>query len=489
VLCSAKYSSARAPLERVLKRYPALIDTCLPTLAAAMGGPDSNEETAMGACALYSTRVLMRRVTQDWPAMASFLVAMLESEKHESMRAQASINEVFVVFALRFSRPSVEGGEGPKYSEVLERIHSLLGAEDKPSALHWRYTIMANAFLLLLTSHGGSALLQGAKDGSGKSPLEHFLRNLSSELPPLRPLSVVALLMLLQGGAGPPLQLNPQTLKLTSFKDAGSEMEIDEGESEPSGIVQAPEEPRAVTADVSTSGRQAQPVGGAGVLADLVTSEGFAEKALRNLALDHNLAEGGAGGGGAMGGAAARMFQEGGASLIKTMGAVAAAKEWPHTKTKDVVNRSVAAQGFNPTYAQLFERLAGVCSSDAIAALQTPLEEAVGAVHDRPSQCIAAEAIGGLLHAGGAAVQGAWEKWLRGLLRQGLGGALPESQGEWAACLRYIGEQKKVYRVRATQGSECRTCTRQLMIEGEPFGVSNLTPKGLGSDSKLFIVE
>lgn len=415
----------------------------MPTLADAMGGPDSNEETAMGACALYSTRVLMRRVTQDWPAMASFLTAMLASEKQESVRAQAAINEVFVVFALRFSRPSVDGGKGPKYGDVLEKIHSLL-AEDKPSALHWRYTIMANAFLLLLTSHGTAVPLPGGGNASAKSPLEHFLRNLSSELPPLRPLSVVALLMLLQGGESPTLQLNPKALKLTSLKDAGSEMEVDEAEGgDVSGGSQAAEkQPAAISGGqaVAADVRGAQPAGGYGVLADMVASKGFAEKALRNLALDHNLSEGGGGSAGGLGAAAARMFQQGGASLIKAMGAVAAAKEWPHTKTKDAANRAVAAQAFNPTYAQLFERLAGVCSAEAIAALQTPLEEAVGAVHDRPSQCIAAEAMAGLLHGGGDAVRGAWDTWMKKLLQQALAGALPESQGEWAACLRYVGE-------------------------------------------------
>lgn len=164
-----------------------------------MGGRDSDDETAIGACALYSTDALMRRVAHNGPAMTSFMRAMLASAKHVSARAQAAVTETLVVFLVRVSGPEPGAERTPEYAETLEAIGNTLSAEGA-RAPHWRYTIMANAFLLLLTGRKVMLPLPGAEFGGGASPPEHFLRNLSGELPFLRQVSAVALLRLLQRG-------------------------------------------------------------------------------------------------------------------------------------------------------------------------------------------------------------------------------------------------------------------------------------------------
>lgn len=175
---------------------------------------------------------------------------------------------------------------------------------------------------------------------------------------------------------------------------------------------------------------------------DIIASEGFADKLMRNLALDHNLLEGGPNPEGGVGSAENLVLKQGGAFSFCALAAVAVAMDWPRTKAVDGATCAAAARAFDLVNAGLFERLAGGCGAEAIAALRTPLEETVAATHERQRQCVAAEALAGLLRADAPAVRAASEEWMEVLLRRALAAAAPESLDVWAACVRYAGKSQ-----------------------------------------------
>lgn len=211
------------------------------------------------------------------------------------------------------------------------------------------------------------------------------MSNLKSELPPLRPLSVAALLLLLQPAPFkvPPVQhlaKKNQAAALCSQK---------------------------------------------GILATF-QDEKFADKMVSNLGFDHTFSEGT--------GRSVRSLMRSMPELGLTALLPSFLREWPRTRTWDAV---MNGEAFSSSNAKLFKRLVQEGGDVVLSSLRRPLEEAVEAVDERGKQCVAAELVSGLLHADVQCVVDAWPVWLCSLVRKALLQSTVESAPEWAACLRF----------------------------------------------------
>ncbi|XLR30277.1 hypothetical protein S83_058177, partial [Arachis hypogaea] len=163
----------------------------------------SNSSSSSPTASLLSSASLVRdfttgsllsnRSVQD----LSFIMAILSSSHHESLKAQKAINELFVKYNIQFSgvsksffRISDKDNHtcGLGFSDLVSQIGSM---SFDSTGLHWRYNLMANRVLLLL------ALASRNHPNSSTRILSettgHFLKNLKSQLPQTRILAISAL--------------------------------------------------------------------------------------------------------------------------------------------------------------------------------------------------------------------------------------------------------------------------------------------------------
>ncbi|GBG77688.1 hypothetical protein CBR_g24134 [Chara braunii] len=444
-----KSSSARRPLERILKRYPSLIDYCLPTLNESLLSTAETDEAAMGACALYASRPIMRRVTQDWHSMSQFIVALLGSAHHETVKAQGSIGELFMFFVLRYGgvpgrpwhkRSSDGKSDLVSYRELVGKVRDMVS--HAPETVHWRYTLMANTTLMLLVAPEYTASQVGGQE-LRRELADHFLSSLASDLPPLRPLAVIALLVLIQKS---PADQSPP-MRLSTSDPSGKPWNISIQEEEHKGH-QLPDMEGGEVAS-SHGGAQLHRQQLCETLIKVIQREGFPGTMLSNLALDHHLAEGAAGAGDrSTGQARTSRAADPGASLLRALGIWTLVMEWPRSKNRDSLHVGTV---FSLPTAEFWERLMDMFAdfSSAVGqdevllnAIREPLEAAIATVDDRQKQCMAAEVVAGLLHSGGPAVVRAWGSWLRSTVTQALQQCTVELMSEWAACVRYIATGK-----------------------------------------------
>eukprot|EP00850_Spirogloea_muscicola_P020092 SM000207S06167 [mRNA] locus=s207:23213:37436:- [translate_table: standard] len=384
--------SAKASLESLIKRFPPINDIVITGISKALMDPTSSDEAAQGACALLVTRPVMRKVSQDWQAMVVFIEAIMSSGHHETPKAQAAIGEAFFYFALRFAGVpnntyQASKSSAPEMSTILQQLTNLSTGSMRD--IHWRYSVMASAFLLLLSS--------GLSQYVG-----HFLKTLVSDLPPLRRVSIAALLGLL--------------------------LDVKEGNK---GLArQVAEEATSITinqADMTTT-----QVGSA--VGEAMAAPAYAQALVSCMAVDHYLdAEDGVGR--FIKGMAGRPGQmDSSAALGRVFSSMAPIPDWPVTKEWAHTSRG---HGFSAANAFLFERLVARGGTSAVDALQKPIEDAVATVGDKGLQCVAAEAIAGILHAGTPTTSAAWLSWIRRLLETALWQCTVESLPEWVACIRF----------------------------------------------------
>eukprot|EP00271_Cylindrocystis_brebissonii_P016760 TRINITY_DN411_c0_g2_i2.p1 TRINITY_DN411_c0_g2~~TRINITY_DN411_c0_g2_i2.p1 ORF type:complete len:1936 (-),score=317.53 TRINITY_DN411_c0_g2_i2:450-6257(-) len=450
-LCMNKYkgvrNASRGVLEKIVKRYPHLRDDCMVALNKSLAPPggaagEADEEAAVGACSTLMTRPFMRLITQDWNAMASFIMAILGSACHESSRAQASLSELFLYFTMRFDGVPPKSGKqlGAPGDEALTppaMVASLMTVGVAPSTpTHWRYTLMAHAALLLLVDEDGEdqmaalrstlvpsviengALLlfptpsEEAPSLAASSPIEHFLASLTSELPPLRALALIALLVLLPQ---PPTSGTSSLVsdKASSFPESTKSWQLSED------LFQ-----RAVK-----------------VLGD----EKFGSALLGKIALDRHLPDAsgarGRGGGGSnpdagmLSSILSRMSTGGTPPLVQALGATVPGLQWPLTTDR---GKFEADTMFSTRSAFLIEQLAFVSNGAIFTAVRTSLTLAAEALADRALQCCAAEVAAGLLrYNGGEQLAATWQEWLGPLLRQVLANCTVESLPVWKRCVRF----------------------------------------------------
>ena len=117
---------------------------------------------------------------------------------------------------------------------------------------------------------------------------------------------------------------------------------------------------------------------------------------------------------------------------------------WPRTPSWISL---LGSDTFYSNFARIFKRLIQECGMPALLALRGTLEEFANA-KERSKQCVAAEALAGVLHSDVNGLLGAWDSWLMVQLQNIILAQSVESIPEWAACIRYAVTGKGKYGTR-----------------------------------------
>uniref|UniRef100_A0A2C9WGL5 Proteasome activator Blm10 middle HEAT repeats region domain-containing protein n=1 Tax=Manihot esculenta TaxID=3983 RepID=A0A2C9WGL5_MANES len=198
------YETVRAlagkSLLKMIKRWPSMISECVLSLTENLRNPKAPENAVLGSCAVLSTQTVLKHLTTDPKALSSFLLGILSSSHHESLKALKAINELFVKYNIHFSgvsravfRASDNHTDGSDFADLVSQIISM---SFDSTGLHWRYNLMANRVLLLLAMTSRNEPSFSSKILSETAG--HFLKSLKSQLPQTRILAISALNTLLK---------------------------------------------------------------------------------------------------------------------------------------------------------------------------------------------------------------------------------------------------------------------------------------------------
>jgi len=102
---------------------------------------------------------------------------------------------------------------------------------------------------------------------------------------------------------------------------------------------------------------------------------------------------------------------------------------------------------FYSSFARIFKRLVQECGMPVVLALKGAVDEFTTA-KERSKQCVAAEALAGVLHSDIDGLSGTWESWLMPQLKNIILTQSVESVSEWASCIRYAVTGKGKYGTR-----------------------------------------
>ncbi|KAK1364858.1 hypothetical protein POM88_040419 [Heracleum sosnowskyi] len=75
-------------LLKMMKRWPNIISNCVLTLTENLRNPKAPEYAVLGSFAVLGTQTILKRLTTDPKAFYSFLLGILSSSHHESLKAQ-----------------------------------------------------------------------------------------------------------------------------------------------------------------------------------------------------------------------------------------------------------------------------------------------------------------------------------------------------------------------------------------------------------------
>ncbi|WOL13929.1 proteasome activator subunit 4 isoform X2 [Canna indica] len=398
-------SLAGRSLSKMLKRWPSLISKCVLTLSANLQDPKAPEHIVLGSCSVLATQTVLRHLTMDSTSFSAFIIGLLTSSHHESLKAQKAITELFVKYNIHFSgisrtffKSSGANTEGPEFIELISQISSL-GFDN--TGLHWRYNLMANRVLLLLTlasrsdSHLSSKIL-GETAG-------HFLRNLKSQLPQSRILAISALNTLLQGV---PHKISNQEHEQSS----------------------------AHVKEISNSSTE-------GMLNGILLQDEFFSETLNSLSHVHIISD-------------ETSITRGnhGESSFQSLADKAITffyfdflASWPRTPSWISL---YGGDTFYSNFARIFKRLIQECGTPVLKALQNILDE-FSSAKERPKQCVAAEVMAGILHSDVSGVLEAWDEWMMNQLQKIMMAPSVETIPDWAACIRYAVTGKGKYGTRS----------------------------------------
>lgn len=386
-------SYAGRSLTKLLKRWPSLISNCVLTLTGNLRDPKAPEHVVLGSCSILISQTVLRHLTTDSVSLSSFIMGILESSHHESLKCQKAITELFVTYNIRFSgisrsffKTPENQANKPGFLSLISQINAL-GFET--NGLHWRYNLMANRVLLLLI------LASRSESGIYSQMLAkiagHFLRNLKSQLPHSRMLAISALNTLLQGS---PHKTSAQN----------SKQPIDHPE------------------DCNISSTEE-------ILNEIIREEGFMNETLNSLSHVHIISDND---GSSKASYGASSFQSGSDKAI-TYFYFDFSASWPRTPSWISLLRG---HTFYSSFARIFKRLIQQCGMPVISSLQSTLEEFLIS-KERPRQCVAAEAMAGMLHSDIIGNLECENNWLMAQLHKIMLAPSVESAPEWAACIRY----------------------------------------------------
>ncbi|XP_043688244.1 proteasome activator subunit 4 [Telopea speciosissima] len=385
-------------LLKILKRWPSLISKCVLTLIESLRNPSSPEHAVLGSCSILATQTVLKHLTMDAKAFSSFLLGILASSHHESLKSQKSINELFVKYNIHFAgvsrsifrTPDIHSNE-PNFADLVSQIVSM---SFDTTGLHWRYNLMANRVLLLLTMASRSDA-----NLSSKIPSEtagHFLKNLKSQLPQTRILAISALNTL---------------LKESPYKLAATEVHHSSKGNNKSSLEEA--------------------------LSQIFQEEGFFYDTLNSLSHVHIINDAESSSSRGNHGTSFQSLAD--KSITRFYFEFTAL--WPRTPSWISL---FGSDTFYSNFARIFKRLIQECGMPVLLALKTSLEEFSNST-ERSKQCVAAEALAGVLHSDINGLLEAWDSWIMIQLQKIIQAPSVESLPEWAACIRYAVTGKGKY--------------------------------------------
>ncbi|RZC51061.1 hypothetical protein C5167_019488 [Papaver somniferum] len=388
------YETVRAlagkSLLKILKRWPFMISKCVLALTENLLNPDASEHIVLGSCSILATQTVLKHLTTDLKSFSAFLLSILTSSHHESLKAQKAINELFVKYNIHFAglsrsifRKSGNHLDEPEFSDLVSQIASL---SFDTSGLHWRYNLMANRVLLLLTMASRSDPDTSSKILSQTTG--HFLQNLKSPLPQTRILAISALNTLLKES---PYKIPEHDLSGDFEGNIKSSVE--------------------------------------GSLSQIFQEEGFFSETLNSLSHVHVTTD--TDGNSSRGNHAASIQNLADKSI--TLFYFDFSTSWPRTPSWISMHGN---NTFFSNFARIFKRLIQECGMPVVLALQRALEEFSDA-KERSKQCVAAEALAGVLHSDVKGLLGAWDSWIMIQLQKIILAPSVESIPEWTACIRY----------------------------------------------------
>lgn len=114
---------------------------------------------------------------------------------------------------------------------------------------------------------------------------------------------------------------------------------------------------------------------------------------------------------------------------------------WPRTPSWISL---LGGDTFYSSFARIFKRLAQECGMPVIVTLRDTMEE-FSEAKERSKQCVAAEALAGVLHSDINGLLEAWDNWMMNQLQKIILAPHVDSIPEWAACIRYAVTGKGKY--------------------------------------------
>ncbi|KAJ7963489.1 proteasome activator subunit 4-like [Quillaja saponaria] len=395
-------SLAGKALVKMIKRWPSAISKCILALAQKLQDPNSTEYVVLGSCSVLASQTVLKHLIVDPKAFSLFIIGILSSSHHESLKAQKAINELFVKFNIHFSgvsrsffRTSDNHIGGQDFSDLVSQIGSM---SFDSTGLHWRYNLMANRVLLLLTMASRTHPNSSSKILSDTAG--HFLKNLKSQLPQTRILAISALNTL---------------LKESPYKLSAEEQSV-------------------ISEDLQGTTKSSLE----GALTQIFQEEGFFNETLNCLSHVHIITDTET--------ASARGNQ--GDSTFQSLADKSITRfyfefsaSWPRTPSWISF---LGNDTFYSNFARIFKRLVQECGMPVLLALRSTLEEYANA-KERSKQCVAAEALAGVLHSDINGLLGAWDSWMLPQLKNIILAQSVESVPEWASCIRYAVTGKGKY--------------------------------------------
>ncbi|KAK9734977.1 hypothetical protein RND81_04G175200 [Saponaria officinalis] len=396
-------SLAGKSLLKMLKRWPSMISCCMTPLTDNLANPTAPEYAVLGSCTILSTQTVLKHLTKDAKAFTSFTISILKSSHHESLKAQKAITELFVKFNIQFTgvprnifKTSNLNLDKPVFSDLISQIGSM-GFDT--AGLHWRYNLMANRLLLLMV------MASTSDPNSSPSVLSetagHFLKSLRSQLPQTRILAISALNTLLKE--------SPYKISAESSSETG-----------------------AVAAKSSIEG----------ALVEIFKEEGFFNETFDSLSNVHiiNDTESSSSRGN-YGNSSIQSI----ADKSITFFYFDFTASWPRTPSWISL---LGSDTFYSNFARIFKRLIQECGIPVVQALKSAIDE-FSRSQERSKQCVAAEALAGLLHSDVNDLIHAWDDWVMAKLQEIILAPSVESVPEWASCIRYAVTGKGKYGIQA----------------------------------------
>ncbi|KAM1341287.1 hypothetical protein ACFX2F_005761 [Malus domestica] len=380
-------------LLKMIKRWPSMISKCVLSLTENLRNPKSPEYAVLGSCAVLATQTVLKHLTMDPKAFSSCILGILSSSHHESLKSQKAINELFVKYNIHFAgvsrsifRASGNNTEAPDFADLVSQITSM---SFDSTGLHWRYNLMANRVLLLLAMSSRNDPTSSSKILSETAG--HFLKNLKSQLPQTRILAISALNTLLKES---PYKLSAGEQTLPSGNVQGSRKSSLEGE-----------------------------------LTQIFQEDGFFNETLNSLSHVHIVTDTESASSRGNHGSSFQSLAD--KSITRFYFDFTAS--WPRTPTWISL---LGSDTFYSNFARIFKRLIQECGMPVLLALKSSLEEFANA-KERSKQCVAAEALAGILHSDVDGILVAWDTWILTQLQNIILSQSVESIPEWAACIRY----------------------------------------------------